>query len=474
VNPLYSTGNYNPGILKNPTAYGLSASLPQSVKCAIDNKSDCAPQGVNFADPYYGGRGPQFINYNFGIQRMINKKAVLSINYAGSQTHFLNGGTGRGLARNAISPDYGPELREYTYEPAQGEYNVVHPILPNYTVPNFPGGFTGQDASVTASLTAFPQFSTSTNGGGLTDVWGETGNSSNNSLQILVTQRPWHNLSGFADYTRSKEIDDTGSHRTWYPLGPQDGNFTKFIPANKVDRGLGSNNQTNLANVTFVYLLPIGRGQAFGSTNRYVSAIGGGWQISGIYQYQDGNPIQINGNSPNCNPTTNEGQVGNTCQPDLTPGFNKSQVRINGRWGRGPGANAITLGQIQYVNPGAFICPDAPLNNPQVTCGTSQNQGSSFTFKIGNAPRSAPDNLTGPGWWNINMGIRRTFQVRETASLHLTFEFEADVSNLTNSTFFTATNNNWAYGNGTGFGTVSQQNANVPPRDWQFSGRFRF
>jgi len=29
----------------------------------------------------------------------------------------------------------------------------------------------------------------------------------------MVTQRSWHNLQGFIDYTRSKQIDDTGNHR---------------------------------------------------------------------------------------------------------------------------------------------------------------------------------------------------------------------------------------------------------------------
>jgi hypothetical protein len=480
VNPLSSTGQYNPGILANPTMYGLSPNLPISVNCKIDNKSDCiAPGGLAFADPYYGGRGPQFINYNIGIQRMINKKAVLTINYAGSQTHFLPGGTSRGPARGAYSPDYGQELRQFLYEPAQAEYNVVHPILPNYTIPNFPGGFTGQAATVGASLAAFPQYcngANSGNCGGLNDLFGNTGNSTYSSLQISAIQRPWHNLSGFVNYTRAKALDDVGSHRTWYGLGPQDGNFPTFIKPNEVDRGPGSTSQTNAFNLTWVYLFPIGRGQAFGSTNRYISAIGGGWQLSGIYQYRDGYPIQINANSPNCNATTNEGQVGNTCQPDLTPGFNKSQARINGRWGRGPGSNAVTLGQIQYLNPNGFICPDSPMNNPLLTCGSAQNTGAATGFKIGNAPRSAPYDLHGPGWWQINLGIRRTFNVRETASLHLTFEFEADVTNVTNSTFFNPGGSigNWNMGNGSGFGTVSGQNASVLPRDWQFTGRFRF
>ena len=70
------------------------------------------------------------------------------------------------------------------------------------------------------------------------------------------------------NYTRSKELDDTGNHRTQYPVGPQDGNFTRTYTANQIDRGLGQFNQTNAFNLTWIYAFPIGRGQAFFATNR--------------------------------------------------------------------------------------------------------------------------------------------------------------------------------------------------------------
>ena len=73
------------------------------------------------------------------------------------------------------------------------------------------------------------------------------------------------------------------------------------------------------------------------------------------------------------------------------------------------------------------------------------------------------------------MGLRRTFNVRETATLHLTFQFEADVDNVTNSTFFNiATSSGKVQGNGSTFGQISGQNKSILPRDWQFAGRFRF
>ena len=281
VNPLAGTGNYNFTLYdqqNNITPFTTNPYL-----CGTSDGQTCNPTNINYEDTYYGGRGPEFVNYNLGFQQMINKKAVLSVNYAGSQTHFLPGGAGRGPATNNISPDYYNELRAALGGTVAQQLSTVQAIVPTYKIPY--ANFAGPGATVAKSLAAYPQYGT------FTDLWGDTGNSSYNSLQMGVIQRPWHNLSGFINYTRSKSIDDTHGHRTQYGVGPQDGNFTRNYTANQVDRGLGTFNQTNAVNVTWVYAFPIGRGQAFFATNRLMSLIGGGWQISGIYQYRDGTPL---------------------------------------------------------------------------------------------------------------------------------------------------------------------------------------
>jgi len=441
VNPLQSTGNYN-----------FTSYFPDHLNdygCGTSDGFTCTPGAVNFADPYFGGRGPQFISYSLQVQRMLNKKAVLTIAYSGTQTHFLPGGSGRGPAINTISPDYAQE------------YSGSHPGVNGaaITALGFAGAtppyplWTGSSATIFQSLRTFPQFGT------FTDLWGNTGNANYNSLQVSVTQRPWHNLSGFMNYTRAKEIDDTGIHRTQFPVGPQDGNYIQNMSANRVDRALGTSNQTNAINLTWVYQFPFGRGQAFFATNRMVGMIAGGWEFNGIYKYRDGNPLQVTWSG--CNASGSAGQ--GTCIPDLVPGFNKRLARINGRWGRGPGSNASNFNQIQYLNNKAFECPDSSAVNNTYSC--------SYTYKMGNAGRSASYGLTGPGWWDVDLGLRRTFNIRETATLHLTFQFEADVTNATNSTFFNVGGTGW---NSATYGIVNGQNQQIVPRDWQFAGRFRF
>ena len=118
--------------------------------------------------------------------------------------------------------------------------------------------------------------------------------------------------------------------------------------------------------------------------------------------------------------------------PDYSPGFDKRGARINGRWGRGPGANAANLNTIQYLNPAAFAMPRFPVQpNPHLRKAPASTPPTSSATSP-----AAPDGLYGPGWWDMDLGLRRTFTVRETATLHLTFQVEADVINATNSTFF--------------------------------------
>ena len=280
------------------------------------------------------GAGPQYISFSFGFQKQINKKAVFSADYSGSETHFLPGGSGRGYAQNTFSPDYDQSF---------GHQHYVRRILLRVWKPQLDWLHSCVSKWQPASLPALrrPQ----RNRAGLAQALpavrrihrclGNTGNSNYNSLQLQVTQRPWHNLSGFINYTRGKQIDDTGNRRSQFPVSNIDGNFPTPLSANRLDRGIGANSQINAFNLTWVYTLPFGRGQAFFATNRLAGMIGGGWEFSGIYKYRDGYPIALTNNSGQCEPNTYGGQ-GPQCFPDYNPNFDKRKARINGRWGRGP------------------------------------------------------------------------------------------------------------------------------------------
>ena len=98
VNPLNTTGNYD--------YTRANADHLNDYGCSTNATYCNAGSGLVFADPYYGGRRSQYISFSFGLQKQINKKAVFSADYSGSDTYFLPGGSGRGFAINTFSPDY--------------------------------------------------------------------------------------------------------------------------------------------------------------------------------------------------------------------------------------------------------------------------------------------------------------------------------------------------------------------------------
>jgi hypothetical protein len=465
VNPLSTTGNYN------LTTYAIDNYCPVSNQL----NNGCNPTTQNFVDLYYGGRGPQFVNYNIGIQQEINKQGTFSINYSGSQTHFLPGGTGRGYATNSIQPEYGALLGSVlgwlpgAIQNSPSTLAAIQQVVPNYATPGPYANYGGNDATLARALSAFPQF------GNLADIWGATGNSNYNALQVTYVQRPWHGFSGFANYTWSKSIDDVGQHRTQYSVSPTDGNFGRYIPANAVDRGLGTYDQRQNFNATFNLDLPFGRGRKWLTQNKIGGLVAGGWSVSGIIKLRQGFPLQINMSGYEGSCETSLVALQGTCMPDYSPSFTKSSARIHGKWGRAPGANASNIQTIQYIDINAFQCPSTGTTN-----------GGCGGYKLGNVARSAPYGLRGPGWKDMDMGFRRTFNVVERPSMHLSFQMEADVANITNSTFFTLASGATSWGACTAgqttlqqcsamaFGTIGGQNSAVPPRDWQFAGRFRF
>jgi len=198
--------------------------------------------------------------------------------------------------------------------------------------------------------------------------------------------------------------------------------------------------------------MPFGRGHSLGSGNAFVSALVSGWQLSGIYTYASGTPVQITYGG--CT-TPLQGQ----CMPDVTPGFLPGQARINGGYGGGPnGRTAANLGHVQYFNVNAFQKP-ANIN---------QNAGVTLLNLIGNAPRTGALALRNPPQWDIDAGLRRSIPLYKE---RVAFVFEANAFNAINHTLFNSPTASWSAGS-TSFGTIS--GASNKPRAFEFAGHINF
>ncbi|MGA8270028.1 MAG: carboxypeptidase regulatory-like domain-containing protein, partial [Candidatus Sulfotelmatobacter sp.] len=395
-----------------------------------------SPQSITYGDSYYGGRAPQFIDYNVGVQHEVTQNLILGVSYVGSQGHFESpdSSTARGEWINQLSPQYlflgtilGTDVKSLT--PAQQSTLTAAGIT-------LPANFTPKQ-TVAQALSPFPNYKT------ITDAYGNVANSNYNSLQVSVTERATKGLSFMFDYIWSKAIDDGGTYRSGYAIPAAYSNDGKSWAADSIERGVSTTNQPQHVIETGVWALPFGA-HALGAGNRVVRALASNFKFSEIVQIYSGSPLEITGSACQTNPAEN------TCNPTVAPGF-VGPGRINGKWGQG----ATATNSPSYLNANAFV-PIATL--------TAANSPYAYTF--GNAARTAPFGMYGPGNYDIDISLRRSFDLPFERT-HLTLE--GDLYNLTNHTQFTV--GGTAFGSSS-FGTVSGQ-ANSS-RDAQLSLRLEF
>lgn len=420
--------------------------------------------GMSYADPHFSSRAPDFMFYNAGFQRALTNNMTFALNYVGNQSHHLinstNTGTGtaRGYWSNQLDPKYllglgaaiDPVKNLPLLSAAATSTNVAHAqsLMPGL---NFPAYFVAAanagdtTATIAQGLTAFPQYS------GVSDTWGNVGNFSYNSLQVTLEQRFAHGLTFNFNYTWARNVGDDGPYRTGFdlPSGSVSGT-TRSYKMNRIDRSETTVATPNAIHAFGVWQLPFGRGHSLGSGNGFVSALVSGWQLSSIYTYASGTPVQIV--TTGCNAPL-QGQ----CMPDVNPNY-FSSPRINGNYGSGPsGRLASNLNSISYIDKAAFQA--AQYVNP--------NTASNITKLnlIGNVPRTGAFGLRNPSQWNIDAGLRRSIPVyREMA-----FVFEVDAFNILNHTLF---NNPVATFGASNFGQIT--GASNKPRAFELAGHFNF
>ena len=229
----------------------------------------------------------------------------------------------------------------------------------------------------------------------------------------------------------------------------------------RIERSVSTSNQPNHAVVTGVWELPTGKTVL--ASNAVERAIFGGYKFAGVYQAYSGSPLAITGSSCQTN------QAQSTCEPTLNPAFS-GNPRINGKWGKG--ITAANTGAITYIMPstcsttsaptGPFIAPNAPSG--QTTC---LNTALAPAYTFGNAPRTGAYNLYGPGSFDLDISLQRSFPLHFESSR---LNFRADWFNVTNHTQFAVASTQ--VGNAA-FGQVTN-NTTAGRKALQLSGRFDF
>ncbi|MES2393246.1 MAG: carboxypeptidase regulatory-like domain-containing protein [Acidobacteriota bacterium] len=456
------------------------------------NTSGGTGTGINYADPYIGSRAPEFSFFNFGMQREITRSLTISVDYAGSQSHFISGAGGiRGLYAGQLDPKYlalGNANCSTTSTFASCLTAAATPAnlakaqsltglalnapYAGYTAFASLNSTTGTQGTIAHMLVWKPQYS------GTSDFWGNyVANGNYNSLQIALAQRASHGLTFNVNYTYAQNVDDAGTQRSGYDIPASVIADGQFHPKNRIDRSISINDQPQNLSIYGVYNSQYGK-HSWGGDHLITRALLSGWQTSLIFQLSSGLPLPI---VATCQSTQNVGQ--GTCMPDVNPNFH-GDVRINGKWGEG--VTAKTLGSKSYLvgsnTPGSTVSAlgttpgngSGTYNGTTATAATCASSLGPFcnsgTYMIGDAPRF-PYNLRGPDNYRLNMALRRQFSISD----RLKFTLGVDGSNLTNHTTFgnnVGNNQIQVNVNNAAFGTLNF--ASADPRDFQFSGRFSF
>jgi len=253
------------------------------------------PAALTVYDPAYPMSYTQ--QYNFGIQRRIAASMVADISYVGTKgTHLSD-------TRNLNQPFPAGAAQVLA---GTANVNQVRPFLGYANINEY---FNGS-------------------------------NSNYNALQASLRANAFHGLTLQASYTYSHAID--------YVSGDVPGNAHQNAYAAYLERANSNFDRRQMLILSYVYDIPAPSSQAF------VKAVFGNWQLSGITSFQSGTPINIT------LPGDNAGIGGAPYRPNLTgdptQGGGSRQVWFN------PAAfSKPPLGQ--FGNSGRNVVRGAGINN---------------------------------------------------------------------------------------------------------------
>ncbi len=477
ITPCGWTGSLAPPSNTLPSGVSMAGYAAYET-AALSGKNTAS---LTYWDPHYGARSPEYENWSFGVEQQFTNDMSISVNYVGSEGHFIQTSGIGAYWNNKLSEGYaamaGYSLPFSSSGPTGTTYSACsgatcqYPLLTEklLVAPTAIGqaeafGFTPQNPfsagsgqsyyannSTSGYFTPFPQYS------GVSSTTSFVGNENYNALQVVARQRPAHGLNWMVAYTWSKSMDDLGTFRTY--------------DNPRLDRSLSAADQPQSVTVTAVYQLPVGKGHMFGENLLY-RAIASNWTLSGIGTLRSGLPIIVTGSG-----CAGSGIL-NQCMPNIVAGQHGRQYEI----GKTPSGQPVSfnsgsanyIGTVNYVNPNAFTVNQAgnPAGASTDAYGTTDGQainvgGGPADYVPGNAARVAPFGMFGQKSVDVDMALERTFPIYHEWNLAL----EADMANIANHATYGIPRCSVTKGSTANFCTITGMGAGYQPRELQVSGR---
>ncbi|MCI0337203.1 MAG: TonB-dependent receptor [Acidobacteria bacterium] len=280
---------------------------------------------------------------------------------------------------------------------------------------------------------------------GNVDYIGNGSFSNYNALQAEVRRRLKNGIYWQANYSWSKGYTD---------FDGSDSNFSAILDLDKgtaLEKKRIANDLTHIFKVNGIYELPLGPGKRFLNQSGVVGKLLGGWSINGIFEARTGRPISI---------------IAGT--GSATAGGRGTVNRL-GRSARNTANTSLSIDDLKGMT-GLFRDPTSGLPilfDPKLIGPDGRANPQFFQNPAaGNYGLLHLTPVSGPGIWNVDLGLIKRTQIRETVNL----EFRAEAFNAFNHTNFFINGESQDINNTT-FGRITQT---FDPRILQFGLKLNF
>lgn len=316
---------------------GFTSFAPQiaALRPPISTPAQLSANLLNQSPFYYNptaGRAPYFGDWNFTIDRTLDKSSVFRASYHATIGNKL---LSRQQNQNQLDPRYWGIYGTLLSQPVSAVINNPIVVASGFKLPyaGFPTNLQLQQA-----LRPYPQYSgVGSDAGGQND-----GHMTFHALETSFEHRFDRGFFLLASYTFAKLISGSnGEDANRTSDGQVQNQYNR-----RLDKAVASQDTPHNLRISYVYDLPVGRGhRLLGTAHPAVNAVLGNWKVSAIHTYVSGTPLMIN-----CG--QNLFGAGQNARCSFAPGATTGAIPLlNPNWTR------ATASTVPYLNTAAFVLP---------------------------------------------------------------------------------------------------------------------
>ena len=328
---------------------------------------------------------PREFTWSLGVEHQFGPKLLIDGDYVGKHgQHLYLGGFTNSLDHISAATAAAYRGNPNTYSStinigASGGLAPLNTEVANATlavgVPNYsnPLGETPTGGLITTwnALTPYPQYS---NG-----LWGDDGiqnvdppiaRSNYHGLIVRAVRQISDGLQFLVTYSAQQSFDNGSSQGSNFYITPNNNYGVQDPNDLAAEYSLSAYSVGQIAQATFIYQLPFGKGMHWNTSNGVLNEIFGNWQTNGSYRWDSGMPLTIGAG----------GQA-------TLPGYG-SRPNLNGQLKKSAGVQGVMVDGVatgNYFNDPGVLSEPAPYtdgSSPRVLKGIAAPGTNNFNFAV--------------------------------------------------------------------------------------------